>query len=389
MRSACFCIALLVFSGEQGVAQVSATAEHREPNRSEPSRANQQKNPAKSVSHGATNQSQQTAPKPQHSPASWSQRIWAWYCALQFGEQLGLWTLLVTAAFLLFTILTWHQMLVSNRLTTKEQKESARDTKKALKLTRESVDAMANQAASLEAVRNWFIEGQRARLTFQDSSGGQVERVSRIDIALVNSGNTPANNVSVCYAMQCISKSNLVEPRPIVFSQAYGFDDDYRRMFLAMGGMKQWLDGQPTTFLSSQDFWEAADASPVQRRFVGTINSGARRQLRVRWGGGRIDFYGQRPLEPGEWSPRDSFAMEFNDIRNLQRAAHEAMLKPRREGEPPPEPQPFPSFPVVFVVARVVYTDVFGQTHNTLYCARWIDPPSNEVAEWDSGNYAD
>jgi hypothetical protein len=89
------------------------------------------------------------------APPNKIRSVWAWLADWKRGEVLDFLTLIVTAFFLRFTILTWREMVRANDNTEQSNKENDKHTEESLRLTRESNEE-TRRAGELH-LRAWLV----------------------------------------------------------------------------------------------------------------------------------------------------------------------------------------------------------------------------------------
>lgn len=111
-----------------------------------------------------------------------------------FGDILGILTLVVTAAFLYYTIRTWKEMVRSNDNAEKSGAENDRSTTESLRLTRESNDVTRRSLEVAQSQRDTLANALKAWITLS-----RIERWShkrqpplKVRVALHNTGFSPA-----------------------------------------------------------------------------------------------------------------------------------------------------------------------------------------------------
>ena len=130
-----------------------------------------------------------------------------------FGDILNTLTLIVTGAFLFYTVRTWREMVRSNENAEKVAAGNDRTTEETLALTRESNDATVRAVATAELQRRDFTDVLRAWmvLNFAGSWDFRANQPAAIVILFTNTGYSPALRTLSHAQMRLSANDDLLE----------------------------------------------------------------------------------------------------------------------------------------------------------------------------------
>jgi hypothetical protein len=223
-----------------------------------------------------------------------------------------------------------------------------------------SNDALVEARKQNEAAATAFRLEQRAKVEVQGGRSGKylgdlrepgskahggVPQPSTVHIDLVfeNVGKTAAADAKLCAVIHYVGGIYAGTP-PRAFSLARNFDDDCRAMYSALTGNR--LDDMaPMTIYGDIGHY------PLQRTDVGIIYPGESLPITVSW----LGVKGGSTQGP------------FDVLNALEIGAIKSQAA------------------FLVITARLSYRDVFGESHDTIYCARW-QPPSDDLIKLGYGN---